>query len=210
MEHGFKQTPVLYLTAENLPVLASSLCITRAHLSLQRYTALFIEDPSQKGFFSLDSCYLHSDQLKAMCEVNWYMCRLAKCWLFLGALKGLNFFLELSKKLKGCWEFKEKLRLMELYQAISPKSVGIKQVSCTQIKRKADISISNFAGKDLGSQQKADNGPAMCPCSKSSQKHPGLLQEHCCQWVRGGDSSPLHSLGETHLQCYAQNWAPLL
>lgn len=83
------------------------------------------------------------------------MCCLAKCWLFLGAVKGLKNLLELSNKLKSCWEFNKKLRLMEFYQGISPKPVGIKQVSCTQLKKKADIPISSFAEKDLRPWEKS-------------------------------------------------------
>lgn len=75
--------------------------------------------------------------------------------MFLGAAKGLEILLELSNRLKSCWEFNKKFRLMELYQVISPKPIGTKQVNCTQLKRKADILISSFAEKDLRSWERS-------------------------------------------------------
>lgn len=40
---------------------------------------------------------------------------------------------------------------MELYQVITPKPVGIKQLSCTKLKKKANIPVKSFAEKNLRS-----------------------------------------------------------
>jgi len=58
---------------------------------------------------------------------------------------------EQSNRLKSNWQFNKKFRLTEFYSVISPKTIGTKQVSCTQLKTKADIPISSFAEKDLES-----------------------------------------------------------
>lgn len=59
---------------------------------------------------------------------------------------------------------------MEFCQGISPKPVGIKQVSCTQLKRKADIPISSFAEKDLGPWEKSWSWASNVPVQQKQPK----------------------------------------
>lgn len=44
------------------------------------------------------------------------------------------------------------------------------------------------------------------PVQKYSQQHPGLCQEEHCQQIVTGDSSPLLSSGETHVEFWVQFW----
>ena len=66
---------------------------------------------------------------------------------------------------------------------------------------------SSSAEKGVGVQQ-VDHEPATCPCNKEGQCQPGLSEEERCHQVKGSDPSPLLSIGETHLECWVQSWAP--
>lgn len=57
-------------------------------------------------------------------------------------------------------------------------------------------------------RHQVEHEPGMCLCSRGGQQLPGLYQEECCQWVEDGDPAPLLSTGGTHLECWAQLWAP--
>ena len=71
------------------------------------------------------------------------------------------------------------------------------------------------AAKQLGREEPGGPGrrqvehePALCPCGKGGQLHPGLHEGKCCQQVEESDSSCLLSMGETHPECWVQFWVP--